>query len=82
MTTELILIGVIILITFGIGKMPQIATTLGRMRVGFKQGLSGQDVAGQDASPQAQEPEASHPKPGSRKPGKFDDTVEDARVDP
>ena len=73
MVTEIILIAIIIVITFGLGKLPQIASALGRMRVSFKR---------------AAEPEALDITPskradgeGGRKPGKIEDKIEDARVD-
>lgn len=76
--SELILIALIILVTFGLGKMPQIASTIGKMRVGFKRGLS-------QEGPQAPIDITPSDKHGasakSRKPGKFEEPVEDARVD-
>lgn len=73
MVTEIILIAIIIVITFGLGKLPQIASALGRMRVNFKRA----------ASPNAIDITPSKPGEGAggRKPGKFEDKIEDARVD-
>lgn len=69
--TEIVLIVIIFLVTIGVGKLPQIASSLGRMRSNFKQGLTGApDVLGTPASSDS-----------SRKPGKFEHHVEDADLE-
>lgn len=44
-TTELIIILVIILMVFGVGKLPQVAKMLGAGVKSFKDGVSGDDEA-------------------------------------
>lgn len=69
--TEIILIVIIFLVTIGLGKLPKLASSLGRMRSNFKQGLAGApDVVG-----------APIPNDATRKPGKFEHRVEDADLE-
>lgn len=75
--TEIILIILIVVIVFGVGKLPNIAAQLGRMRSEFKKGLEGE---GEDA-PIDITPRGEEKKPAGRKPGKFDADVEDADVE-
>ena len=69
--TEIILIVIIFLVTIGMGKLPALASSLGRLRSNFKQGLTGApEVVGSAESTES-----------SRKPGKFEHRLEDADVD-
>jgi len=74
--TEIVLIIVIVIIVFGMGKLPSIATRIGRMRSEFNKGLEGEsqtiDItpSGRPAKPEKE-----------RKPGKFNSPIEDASVD-
>ena len=73
--TEIILIVIIILITIGMGKLPAIASSIGRLRSNFNKGLKHDEPI--DITPQAQ---AANSNP-ERKPGKFEHSVEDATID-
>ncbi len=74
--TELVLIAMIVMLTFGVGKLPNIATALGRARADFKKGLA-------EAEPVDITPEggAKAEADGERKPGRFDQKVDDAELD-
>ncbi len=77
MLTEVILILIILAIVVGVGKLPQLASSLGRMRAEFKRGMvEGRPV---DITPRpAGAPPAASP---GRKPGHPDTKVEEATFD-
>lgn len=74
--TEIVLIIVIVIIVFGMGKLPSIATRIGRMRSEFNKGLEGESQT-IDITPS----ERSATSGKERKPGKFNSPIEDASVD-
>ena len=64
--TEIILLGVIVLLVFGMGKLPDIARTLGRMRSEFDRGLKeGEPIDITPDEPEAIQPEESGKKKAS-----------------
>jgi TatA/E family protein of Tat protein translocase len=72
--TEILLIVLIVLIVFGVGKLPQMASSAGSFLSKLRRKEIG--AAPIDITP----PGAARGEPG-RKPGKFDNSVEEARVD-
>jgi sec-independent protein translocase protein TatA len=72
--TEIVLVALIVMVVFGVGKLPNIGLALGRARADFKKGLAEGDAI--DITP---EPEPRE-EPG-RKPGRFEHDVEDAELD-
>jgi len=62
---EIILILVIILIFFGVGKLPQVGSALGKGLHAFKRGQSGEDDPGEDLTEEV--PAASAPKKITRR---------------
>ncbi len=74
--TEIVLVVIIILVVFGVGKLPSIATYLGRIRAQFKRGLEEEEPI--DITPDEQKRGGAPP---TRKPGRFDTSAEDAQID-
>ena len=75
---EVVLILITVMIVFGAGKLPSIASRLGRLRSrarGAK--ASGVPPTVIDITPEREAVAPRGPKPGARRPG-----VEDAQVDP
>ncbi|MEM1348275.1 MAG: twin-arginine translocase TatA/TatE family subunit [Myxococcota bacterium] len=78
--TEIILIVLIVAIVFGAGRLPSIASAVGKMRMNFRRGLQeGEPI---DITPVVEPGESSGDAARSRKPGHFDQEVEDAVIDP
>ena len=73
--TEVVLIALIVMIVFGVGKLPRVAHALGRARSEFKKGL--RDEKPIDITPRVD----GSRTPSGRKPGKFDLPIEDATVE-
>ena len=74
--TEIILIALIVFIVFGMGRLPRVANSIGRLRSDFKKGA--QDPKTIDITPEDKKRPASAPP---RKPGKINPGVEDANID-
>lgn len=79
---EIIIILVIVVIVFGVGKVSTIGSHLGRAKSEFKKGLAGEAKAGAardviDITPGGDEDDEGYdPKPGTRV-----DPVEDAEIE-
>lgn len=76
---EIILIIVTIIIVFGVGKLPEMASMLGRMRSNFKKGLQ-QEAQVIDITPEGTRSKRADGSAG-RKPGKFEQSVDEAHVE-
>ncbi len=72
--TEIVIVALIVMLVFGVGKLPNIGLALARARADFKKGLAEGDTI--DITPEAPPRE----DPG-RKPGRFAGGVEDAELD-
>ena len=76
---ELVIILLIIFVIFGMGKLPSIASRIGRLRSQFQRGLESDETI--DITPKSEDGGESDKKPGGRKPGKFEATIDDAKVE-
>ncbi len=56
--TELILVLLIVVIVFGVGKLPEVGSALGKGIRDFKKGLSGDDAKKDSPQEEAQGPKA------------------------
>ena len=72
--TEILLVALMVMLVFGVGKLPNIGQALGRARADFKKGLAeGEAIDITPESPPREDP--------GRKPGRFERDVEDAELD-
>ncbi len=60
--TELVIIGIIVLLLFG-NRLPSVMRSLGRGVVEFKKGVSGEEEEGDDASERKSSPHSAESKP-------------------
>ncbi|MEC9443030.1 MAG: twin-arginine translocase TatA/TatE family subunit [Myxococcota bacterium] len=72
---ELVIILLIIFVIFGMGKLPSIASRIGRLRSQFKRGLESDETV--DITPE----KSVNKTPPGRKPGKFEATIDEAKVE-
>jgi sec-independent protein translocase protein TatA len=68
---EIILILIVVILIFGVGKLPQIGKSLGEGLKSFKQGVGGETEAEKKTETVAQEPKVE--TPASAEPAKMTD---------
>jgi hypothetical protein len=73
---EIVLIIITVVVVFGAGKLPDLASMIARMRSKAQRGLLNPEPGVVDITPNPRPTHAIDPKPGTRKPG-----VEDAHID-
>lgn len=73
---EIVLIIITVVVVFGAGKLPDMASMIARMRSKAQRGLLNPDPKVIDITPKARPNHTSGPKPGTRMPD-----VEDAHID-
>ena len=79
--TEIVLIIVIMAVVFGMGKLPEVASRIGKMRAARRRAVKRSSSEVIDITP-SRSVSAGQESGGGRKPGRFEESVEDARVEP
>jgi len=78
---EIVLLLVIIVLVFGLGKLNTLGKTAGKIKEEFKEGLATGDPRVKPPAvkldPEDNEPAFSGPKPGTRTPGMEDAEIEE-----
>lgn len=73
---EIVLIIITVVVVFGAGKLPELASMIARFRSKARRGLMNPDVEVIDITPEGRTAKTSAPKPGTRSPH-----VEDAHIE-
>ncbi len=75
---EIVLIIITVVVVFGAGKLPDLASMIARFRSKAQRGLINPGPEVIDITPEKSSTASTSPKPGTRKPGVEDAKIEDA----